>query len=154
MVLVGFLFQDNLERIWWFEETFLLADISIKVVLWILFIPFSNADMGLQKAWLDELHNAEAMSLVIMRRVKFVDRREFIIVVPLDKSFLFDNTSKSFENTCLGPVSYHICAPEFAFAAVVQEWLGNISYYLEELLPTQSLTPIQCLLIALTNLEI
>ena len=39
----------------------LLADTSIEVVLGILFLPLSDADMGLQRACLEELHNAEAI---------------------------------------------------------------------------------------------
>ena len=39
----------------------LLAGTSMEVVLGMLFLPLSNADMGLQRACLEELHNAVAM---------------------------------------------------------------------------------------------
>ena len=40
----GFLLQDSLEKVQFFEETFLLADTSVEVVLKMPFIFFSNAD--------------------------------------------------------------------------------------------------------------
>ncbi len=44
MVSARFLLQDNLERVQFFEETFLLADISMEVVLGMAFLTFSNAN--------------------------------------------------------------------------------------------------------------
>lgn len=45
MVLAIFSLKDNLERVWFFEKTFLVANISIKVVLEISFFLFNNADI-------------------------------------------------------------------------------------------------------------
>ena len=45
IVIVGFLIQDKLGKIRFFEGTFLLADTSIEVVLGILFLTFSNVDI-------------------------------------------------------------------------------------------------------------
>ena len=45
MVIAGFSIQDKLSRARFFEETFLLADISMEVVLEIPFLPLSNADI-------------------------------------------------------------------------------------------------------------
>lgn len=45
IVIVGFSIQDKLDRIWFFKETFLLADTSIKVVLEIPFLTLSNANI-------------------------------------------------------------------------------------------------------------
>ncbi len=44
MASAGFSLQDSLERVRFFEETFLLADISIEVVLGMPFLSLSNAD--------------------------------------------------------------------------------------------------------------
>ncbi len=44
IVLASFLLQDSQEKVWFFEETFLLANTSIKMVLGMLFLAFSNAD--------------------------------------------------------------------------------------------------------------
>ncbi len=51
MALARFLLQNTLRKIWFFEETFLLADTSIEVVLGISFLAFSNADFqfGIEK---------------------------------------------------------------------------------------------------------
>ena len=73
----------------------MLADTSTEVVLGMLFFPLSDVDMGLQRACLEELHNAEVMPLVAIRRVEFVEG-EYAAVVP-DESLLHINASESFE---------------------------------------------------------
>lgn len=40
-----FLHQNNLQRVRYFEETFLLANISIKIILGRPFLSFSNANI-------------------------------------------------------------------------------------------------------------
>ncbi len=45
MVLARFSLEDNLRRVRFFEETFLLADASIEVNLGILFLSLSNVDI-------------------------------------------------------------------------------------------------------------
>ena len=45
MVLASFQVDDKLGKIWFFQETFLLADISVEVVPGIFFLTFSNADV-------------------------------------------------------------------------------------------------------------
>lgn len=42
MASANFLFQDDLEKIWFFEEIFLLADTSMEIVSKMLFLSFSN----------------------------------------------------------------------------------------------------------------
>ncbi len=44
IVSASLLLQDSLGRVWFFEETFLLADTSIEMVLEMLFLALSNAD--------------------------------------------------------------------------------------------------------------
>ncbi len=44
IVSASFSLQDSLRRVRFFEETFLLANISMKMVLGMLFLAFSNAD--------------------------------------------------------------------------------------------------------------
>lgn len=41
-----FLFQDTLEKVWFFEETFLLTNTSIETILWKLFFSLSKADVS------------------------------------------------------------------------------------------------------------
>lgn len=45
MILADFLVQKKLGKIWFFKETFLLVDISIKVVLEMFFLTFSDANV-------------------------------------------------------------------------------------------------------------
>ena len=45
MVLAGFSVQDKLGKVWFFEETFLLANISIEIVLQMLFLIFLDANI-------------------------------------------------------------------------------------------------------------
>lgn len=45
MILAGFSDNDKLEKVWFIEETFLLAVNSMKVVLRMLFLSFPNADV-------------------------------------------------------------------------------------------------------------
>ena len=44
MASAGFSLKDSLGRVRFFEETFLVADISMEVVLGMPFLSFSNAD--------------------------------------------------------------------------------------------------------------
>lgn len=45
MVSASFLRQNSLGKIWFFEETFLLANTSMEVILEIPFLSFSNIDI-------------------------------------------------------------------------------------------------------------
>ena len=45
MVLAGFSVQNKLEKVWFFEETFLLADTSMEVILGMPFFTLLNANV-------------------------------------------------------------------------------------------------------------
>lgn len=45
MVIAGFQIQDKLGRVRFFQETFLLADTSMEVVLGLSFLTLSSADI-------------------------------------------------------------------------------------------------------------
>ena len=49
MVIAGFSLQDKLGRVWFFKETFLLADTSIEVVLGMPFFSLSDVDIRFVK---------------------------------------------------------------------------------------------------------
>ncbi len=49
MALTRFSIQDSIKRVRFFEETFLLANNSMKVVLGISFLCLSNADIEFTK---------------------------------------------------------------------------------------------------------
>ncbi len=86
MVSASFLLQDSLGRIRFFEETFLLADTSMEVVLGMPFLALSNADFqfGGEKFTWRSYTAAEALSTI--SRVELIDKREF------DKAVLDENS--------------------------------------------------------------
>lgn len=45
MISASFLLQNSQKMIWFFEKTFLLANININIVLGMLFLAFSNTDI-------------------------------------------------------------------------------------------------------------
>ena len=45
IVIAEFLVQNELKKVWFFEETFMLADISIKMILRMLFFILSNTNI-------------------------------------------------------------------------------------------------------------
>ena len=45
IIVASFQIEDMLERSWFFQETFLLANFSIKMVLKMLFFILSNANI-------------------------------------------------------------------------------------------------------------
>lgn len=53
IVIVGFSLQEKLGKVWFFEKPFLLADNTIKVVLEMSFLFFSNADIRFAKKELE-----------------------------------------------------------------------------------------------------
>ncbi len=78
MASARFLLQDSLGRVRFFEETFLLANISMKVVLGMPFLSFSNANVEFaelgQLTWRSY---TAAEVLPTTSRVKLIDKREF-----------------------------------------------------------------------------
>ncbi len=64
MVFVGYSIKNKLKKIWFFEETLLLADTSIKIVLKISFYSLSQIRMWVhkKKSWIEELHNRWSFS--------------------------------------------------------------------------------------------
>ncbi len=78
MASASFLLQDSLGRVRFFEETFLLADISMEVILGMPFLSLSNADVEFAElgklTW--SLYTA-ADALPTTSRVELIDKREF-----------------------------------------------------------------------------
>ncbi len=85
MVSASFLLQDSLGRVRFFEETLLLANTNIEVVLGMLFLALSNADFqfGTEKLTCRFYTTTEALSTT--SRVKLIDKREFVKAA-LDKN--------------------------------------------------------------------
>ncbi len=78
MASARFSIQDSLGRVRFFEETFLLADTSMEVVLGMPFLSLSNANVEfaeLEKLTWRTYTAAEAIPTT--RRVKLINKREF-----------------------------------------------------------------------------
>lgn len=74
MVIAGFQIQDKLGRVRFFQETFLLADISMKVVLGMPFLTLSNADIQFAERELAWRTYTAAEALPTTRRVEIIDK--------------------------------------------------------------------------------
>ena len=77
MVLADFQVEDKLGRVRFFQETFLLADISAEVVLDLSFLTLSNADVQFVKKELTWRSYTTAKALPTTKRVELIDKKEF-----------------------------------------------------------------------------
>ena len=86
MVLASFQVEDKLGKIRFFQETFLLTDISTGVVLGMFFLTLSNADVQFVKEELTWRTYTTAKALPTTKRVELIDKKEFAKAA-LDKNF-------------------------------------------------------------------
>ena len=77
MVIAAFQVVDKLGRSRFFQETFLLADISMEVVLGMPFLFLSNADVQFAEKELTWRTYTTEEALPTIRRVEIIDRKEF-----------------------------------------------------------------------------
>ena len=77
MAVAAFLLQNSLGKVRFFEETFLLADTSIKVALGMPFLALSNADIQFGAGRLTWRSYTAAEVLPTARRVELIDKHEF-----------------------------------------------------------------------------
>ena len=77
MVIAGFLLQDKLGRVWFFEETFLLADTSMEVVLGMPFLSLSNVDIRFVEREITWRRYTTAKALLTTQRMKLINKKEF-----------------------------------------------------------------------------
>ena len=80
IVIAAFLIKDKLGRAQFFQETFLLANISMEVVLGMLFFTFSNADIQFAKKELMWKFYTAKKAPPITYRVELIDKKEFVKV--------------------------------------------------------------------------
>lgn len=85
IVSAGFLLQNNFGRVWFFEEVFLLANTSIKVVLRMFFLFLSNANFQFSARELIWRSYISAEILRTARQIKLIDKYKFAKVA-LDKN--------------------------------------------------------------------
>ena len=80
MVIAAFSVEDKANQIRFFEETFLVANVSPEVVLGILLLTLSGADMdflGRELRW--RTYTIKEV-LPTTRRVKLVDKKKFAAI--------------------------------------------------------------------------
>ena len=77
IVLASFQMKDKLRKTQFFQETFLLADISTKVVLGMSFFTFSNANVQFVEKELTWRTYTTAKALPTTKRVKLINKKEF-----------------------------------------------------------------------------
>ena len=77
MVLADFQVEDKLGKARFFQETFLLADISAEVVLDMLFLTLSNANVQFVEKELIWRSYIAAKALPTTKRVELINKKEF-----------------------------------------------------------------------------
>ena len=77
MVLADFQVEDKLGRVRFFHETFLLTDIIAEIVLGILFLTLSNADVQFVEKELIWRSYTTAKALPTIKQVELIDKKEF-----------------------------------------------------------------------------
>ena len=81
MVVAAFLVVDKANQVKFFEKTFLLANVSLKVVFGMFFLTLSSIDVDFsgQKLWWRTYTTKEAFPST--QDVKLVEKKEFVAVV-------------------------------------------------------------------------
>ena len=77
MVVAAFSVEDKANRVRFFEETFLVANVSPEVVLGMPFLTLSNADVDFPSRDLRWRTYTTEEALPTTRRVELVDKKEF-----------------------------------------------------------------------------
>lgn len=89
MVIVYFLVKDKLRKIWFFEENFLLADISMRMILEMLFLTFFDANIWFSKKKLTWRSYIAIEALPIIKKIKLIDKGEFATTTLDENSEIF-----------------------------------------------------------------
>ena len=77
MVIASFLLKDKLGKVCFFQETFLVADTQIKVILGMPFLTFSNVDIWFAERELVWRTYSATEALPTSQRVEIIDKKEF-----------------------------------------------------------------------------
>lgn len=77
MILVSFQIENKLGKARFFQKIFLLADIIVKIVLRILLLIFSYAEIQFTKKKLTWRSYTTAKTLPTYRQVKLINMKEF-----------------------------------------------------------------------------
>ena len=80
MIIANFQVEDKANKPRFFQETFLVADTKFEVILGMLFLKISNADVSFGKKTLTWRTYTTNKALPTIKQVQIVDPKEFIIV--------------------------------------------------------------------------
>ena len=77
MVIVTFQIKNKLGRAWFFQETFLLANTSIEIIIGMPFLTFSNANMQFAEKKLTWRSYTIKKTLPTIWKIELIDKKEF-----------------------------------------------------------------------------
>ena len=80
MVIADFQVENKANRLRFFQETFLVADTKFEVILEMLFLKISNANMLFGKKILMLQSYTANKALITTKQVQIIDQKEFVIV--------------------------------------------------------------------------
>ena len=81
MVIADCSVKDKLRRVRFFQETLLLANIGLEVVVEMLFLTFNGADIRFVEQKFVQRTYMATEALQTTRRVEIIDKKEFVAVV-------------------------------------------------------------------------
>ena len=116
MVVAAFLMTDQISRIRFFEETFLVANVSLDVVFRILFFTMSDADVNFPKRELRWRSYIIQKALFTTKRVKLVGKKEFAAATldPRHETFVVHVASLEYPSSTQDDNIYPSCEAQIA----------------------------------------
>lgn len=85
IVLASFLVQNKFRKVWFFEESFLLADTSMKIVPRMFFLTLSNVDVQFVEKKIIWRGYTITKALSTINKVELIDKKKFAATA-LDKN--------------------------------------------------------------------
>lgn len=89
MIVTNFFLQNKYGRNWSFEETFLVTNTKMEVVLGMFFLSLSDVDVRFGEKELEWRKYIITKALLTKKRIKFVNYKEFAIITLYPKKEVF-----------------------------------------------------------------
>ena len=105
IVTAGFSLQNKLGKVQFFQKTFLMTDTRIEVVLGMLFLTFSNADIRFVEQKLVWRNYSAVEALPTTQRAKIINKKEFTTAAlnKEDKTFVVHMATVSVVDSSVHP---------------------------------------------------
>ena len=107
MVVAAFLVEDKANRVRFFEETFLMANVSLKIVFGMLFLTLSGANVNFSGQDLRWKTYTTKEVLPTTRRVEIVGRKEFAAAALYPEHEIYVVHVTSLSSTLLASLNIH-----------------------------------------------